>query len=64
VQTGGMMGSSHDPIILCSECKKFFAAFKAWMPNKWGFDLPKDKTYGRSQPISVETSYNYYMIKP
>jgi hypothetical protein len=50
-----MMGSDHDPIILCSECKKFFAAFKAWMPNEWGFDLPKDKTYGRSQPISVET---------
>jgi hypothetical protein len=55
VQTGGMMGSgSHDPIILCSVCKKFFAVFKAWMPNEWGFNLPKDKTYGHSQPISVE----------
>jgi hypothetical protein len=54
VQTGGMMGKGHDPIILCGECKKFFALFKAWIPNEWGFDLPKDKIYGRSQPMSVE----------
>jgi hypothetical protein len=54
VMTDGMMGTDHDPVVLCQVCRKLFATNKAYFQNIWGFRLPKDKTFHRTGYISLE----------
>lgn len=47
------MNWSIDPVIRCVACKQLFVAATAGMPNKWGFNIPKDIEFRGVQPLSL-----------